>query len=90
MRFTFAFVALIAFSIPAGAGQAEAQTCAAGLDANSQLIFNATLPQVGPGADLKGALTTATKALVKSGQIKRGDAKPAAMAASECLKLAMK
>ena len=89
MRLTLASVALIAFSIPAVAGQAEAVNCASGLDANGQMIFNAALPQVVPGADLKGVLTTATKSLVKSGQIQRGDAKPAAMAASECLKLAM-
>ena len=55
-----------------------------------QLIFNTALPQVAPGADLKGVVTDATKSLVKSGQISRGDARPAAMAAGECLKLAMK
>ena len=89
MRIMIAFAALALASAPAVAGQAEAQSCAAGLDANAQLIFNAALPQVAPGADLKGVVTDTTKSLVKGGQIKRGDAKPAAMAAGECLKLAM-
>jgi azurin len=90
MRVIIIAAALVAFTLPSVAGQAEAESCASGLDANGQMIFNAALPQVAPGADLKGVLTTTTKSLVKSGQIKRGDAKTAAMAASECLKLAMK
>jgi len=89
MRFVFALGLLAVTAVPAFAGQAEAQSCAAGLDANSQLIFNTALPQVAPGADLKGVVTAVTKSLVKGGQIARGDAKPAAMAAGECLKLAM-
>jgi hypothetical protein len=89
MRFALAVAAVFAFTIPSVAGQSEAQSCASGLDASGQMIFNAVLPQVSPGADLKGVLTATTKSLVKSGQIGRGDAKPAAMAAGECLKLAM-
>ena len=89
MRIMIALGALFLAAAPAVAGQAEAQNCAAGLDANAQLIFNSALPQVGPGADLKGVVTATTKSLVKGGQIARGDAKPAAMAAGECLKLAM-
>lgn len=89
MRFTIVAAALIALTLPSVAGLPEAKSCASGLDTNGQIIFNAALPQVAPGADLKGVLTTTTKSLVKSGEIKRGDAKPAAMAASECLKLAM-
>ncbi len=83
-------VALLALSAaPAFAGQAEAQSCAAGLDANGQAIFTNALPQVGPSADLRAVVTATTKALVKSGQISMSDARPAAMAAGECLKLAM-
>ena len=90
MRLTAAALCLFALSAaPALAGQAEAQSCATGLDANGQLIFSTALPQVAPGADLKGIVTDVTKSLVKGGQIKRGDAKPSAMAAGECLKLAM-
>ena len=53
MRLTIALGLLALSAAPALAGQAEAQSCAAGLDPNAALIFNATLPQVGPGADLK-------------------------------------
>ncbi len=90
MRLLIALGLLVVSAAPAIAGTVEAQSCAGGLDANGQLIFNTALPQVAPGADLKGVVTEATKSLVKSGQISRGDARPAAMAAGECLKLAMK
>lgn len=89
MRFTAAIILLSLTAAPVLAGQSEAQSCAAGLDANGQLIFNAVLPQVTPSVDLKGAVTAATKSLVSAGQITRSDARPAAMAAGECLKLAM-
>ena len=89
MRILTAVCLLALSAAPAFAGQAEAQSCAAGLDANSQVIFNAVLPQVTPSIDLKGAVTTATKAMVESGQLSMSKARPAAMAAGECLKLAM-
>lgn len=89
MRLTIALGLLALSAAPALAGQAEAQSCAAGLDPNATLIFNAALPQVAPGADLKGVVTDATKSLVKAGQVSRGNARPAAEAAGACLKLAM-
>jgi hypothetical protein len=89
MRFTIALSLLALSAAPALAGQAEAQSCAAGLDANAKLIFNAALPQVAPGADLRGVVTDTTKSLVKAGQVPRGEARPAAEAAGQCLKLAM-
>lgn len=88
MRILTAFALLAISAAPAFAGAAEAQSCAASLDANSQLIFNAALPQVSPSADLRAVVTTATKSLVSSGQIPMSAAKPAAMAAGQCLKLA--
>lgn len=90
MRILTAVCLLALSAAPAFAGQAEAQSCAAGLDANGQMIFNAALPQVNPSADLKGVVTSTTKSLVMSGQLSRSVARPAAMAAGECLKLAMK
>lgn len=89
MRFIIALGLLAMSAVSALAGQAEAQSCASGLDANGQLIFTTALPQVAPGADLKGIVTGTAKSLVKSGQIKRGDARPSAEAAGACLKLAM-
>lgn len=89
MRILTALCLLALSAAPAFAGQAEAQSCANGLDANGQMIFNAVLPQVTPGVDLKGVVTAATKSMVESGQLARGDARPAATAAGQCLKLAM-
>lgn len=89
MRLTIALGLLALSAAPALAGQAEAKSCAAGLDANGAQIFNAALPQVAPGADLKGVVTDVTKSLVMSGKVPRAEARPAAVAAGECLKLAM-
>jgi azurin len=89
MRILTAVCLLALSAAPAFAGQAEAQSCASSLDANGQAIFNAVLPQVTPTVDLKAAVTTATKAMVESGQLTMSKARPAAMAAGECLKLAM-
>lgn len=89
MRITAALTLLAISAAPAFAGTAEATSCAAGLDTNSQAIFNAALPQVNPSADLKAVVTTVTKSLVSSGQLKMSAARPAAMAAGNCLKLAM-
>ena len=89
MRIITALALLALSTAPAFAGSAEATSCASGLDTNGQAIFNAALPQVAPGADLKAVVTTATKALVESGQVPMSAARPAAMAAGKCLKLAM-
>ena len=90
MRILTAIAILAISAAPAFAGAAEATSCAAGLDANSQAIFNAALPQVTPSANLKTVVTTVTKSLVSSGQVPMSAARPAAMAAGKCLKLAMK
>ena len=89
MRITTALVLLAISAAPAFAGTAEATSCASGLDANGQAIFNTALPQVNPSADLKAIVTAVTKSLVSSGQVPMSSARPAAMAAGKCLKLAM-
>lgn len=89
MRIITALALLALSTAPALAGAAEAKSCAASLDANGQTIFNAALPQATPGADLKAVVTTTTKSLVSSGQVPMSAARPAAMAAGQCLKLAM-
>ncbi len=89
MRIITALTLLALSAAPAVAGTAEAKSCAANLDANGQTIFNSALPQVTPSADLRAVVTATTKSLVKSGQVSMSDAKPAAMAAGQCLKLAM-
>lgn len=89
MRIITAIALLALSAAPAFAGAAEATSCASGLDTNGQAIFNAAMPQVTPGVDLKAVVTTATKSLVESGQVPMSAARPAAMAAGKCLKLAM-
>ncbi|MEI6201788.1 hypothetical protein [Aestuariivirga sp.] len=89
MRIITALALLALSAAPAFAGAAEAKSCAASLDANGQLIFNSALPQVSPTADLRAVVTATTKSLVTSGQVPRSAAKPAAMAAGQCLKMAM-
>jgi azurin len=88
MRVALVAAVVCLCAIPAAASQADAKSCAAGLDANSQLIFNTVLPSVTPSIDLRTAVTDATKSLVMSGKLPRAEARPAAMAAGECLKLA--
>ena len=90
MRIITALTVLALSAAPAFAGAAEATSCAGSLDTNGQAIFNAALPQVTPSVDLKAVVTTVTKSLVSSGQVPMSAARPAAMAAGQCLKLAMK
>ena len=89
MRIITALTVLALSAAPAFAGAAEATSCAGSLDANGKAIFNAALPQVNPSVDLKAVVTTVTKSLVSSGQVPMSAARPAAMAAGQCLKLAM-
>lgn len=83
---------LIAFTMTAGAAAHantdDAKACAAKLDAAAQLVFNETLVDLAPNWDIKAALTTRTKALVQAGTLDRSIARPAAVAAMDCLALA--
>ena len=76
MRVTTALCLLALGAAPAFAGQAEATSCAAGLDAHAKLIFDTALPQVSTGADLKAVVTDTTKTLVKAGLLPRSEARP--------------
>jgi len=73
---------------PAWADAAAAQKCATTLPKDGRAIFQATLPQVQPGTDLREVVTASTRTLVQSGQIDRGTARDSAMAAAQCLRLA--
>lgn len=85
----FAAVLFIFSCISANAGEPEAQACGSQLDANAKLIFDDTLASVEPGVDLKSVVTAHTKALVMVGKLPRSEAKPAAKAAGDCLKLVL-
>jgi hypothetical protein len=85
---TTLLVAMAVSAGPAWADAAAAQKCAATLPKDGQAIFQATLPQVRPGTDLRQVVTVSTRALVESGRIDRGGARQSAVAAAQCLRLA--
>jgi hypothetical protein len=72
----------------ARADEAAANSCAAALPKDAKAIFDATLPQVGPGVDLRGLVTTNTRSLAMAGTIDRGSARQSAVAAAQCLERA--
>ncbi len=72
----------------AHADAGAAQACAAKLPKDAQIIFAATLPQLGPGTDLRDVVTTTTRGLVEDSKIDRATARPSAVSAADCLRLA--
>jgi hypothetical protein len=91
MRLTI-LVAILTLAVLAGYGARAdgpaAQACAAKLPKDAQAIFGATLPQLAPGTDLRDVVTATTRQLVMDGKIDRGNARPSAMSAAKCLRLA--
>ena len=67
-----------------------ANACATKLSPDAKTIFDATLPQVVPGANLRSLLTASTRKLAYAGAIDVGSARASATAASQCLRLATK
>lgn len=78
----------LAFASVAHADATSAKACGAKLPKEAQVIFNQTLPQIAPGADVKGVLTNTTRSLAMNGTINRGTARASAQAAYKCLTLA--
>jgi len=77
---------LVAGIAPAArADTAAANACAATLSPDAKAIFERTLPQFTPGADLRALLTTNTRSLAMSGSISMGSARESATAAAACL-----
>ncbi len=72
----------------ARADTAKATACAAKLTPDAKLIFDKTLPQVTPTADLRSLLTTNTRSLAMAGTISRANARTSATAAAQCLQQA--
>jgi hypothetical protein len=85
-------VALLLVTVLAGhdarADGAAAQACAAKLPKDAQAIFGAALPKLAPGTDLRDMVTATTRQLVMDGKIDRDNARPSAMSAAKCLRLA--
>ena|SRR5215469_8570750 len=79
----------IAFAPTAARADTEsANACATKLSPDAKSIFDATLPHVRPGADMRSLLTTSTRRLAFSGAIDLGSARASATAAAQCLRLA--
>jgi hypothetical protein len=78
-------IAAAALSVQAHADTKSAATCAASLNKDAQLIYQATAPKVTPATNLQDEVRSTTMGLVMGGQIDRANAKPAAQAAGQCL-----
>ena len=76
---------MLLLPVPALAGQAEAETCAASLSAPAHQIYEAAAPYVTPTSDLHDVVYQQTRKLVTSGQISRQTARADAQSAGLCL-----
>ena len=86
-----AWLAGLVFLAACGIAHADADTaqaCAAKLPKDAQTIFAATLPQLGPGTDLRDVVTTTTRGLAEDNKIDRATARPSAVSPANCLRLA--
>jgi hypothetical protein len=72
----------------ARADSAAANACAAQLPKDARTIFDTTLPQLTPNADLRSLVIASTRKLAMAGTIDRSDARDSATAAAKCLQLA--
>ncbi len=72
---------------PAVALSPKAQECVTKLDPAGRMIFDASLSKMAPGKELRDVVKETTKALVKSGEVKRDAAKESAKAAGKCLRI---
>jgi len=78
---------LVVSAHEARADAAAATSCAAGLAPEARKIFDATLPEVKPGVDLRTVVTARTRSLALSGAINRATARDSAAQAAPCLRL---
>ena len=86
MRFMLpGLMALLFFPTAARADRAAADACAATLNSESKIIYEAMLPVAGSGQDMRQAMTSTTTQLAISGKIQRATARDSAQAAGACL-----
>ena len=91
VRFAAVLSLLLTFAVAVPASSADtaaANACAAKLPKDAKAIFDKTLPQIGPGADVRSLVTANTRSLAFSGTIDRGNARQSAVAAGQCLQQA--
>jgi hypothetical protein len=72
--------------LPAFADAASADACATTLSPPSQMIYQATAPDIHKGVNIKDVVTSHTRQLVMDGKLELSIARPSAMAAATCLK----
>jgi hypothetical protein len=73
---------------PAVAADAAAvDACVAALSPDAKLIFDKAKPSVPPKGEIRELVRDTTRGMVIAGQIGRDGARPAAMAAGNCLKM---
>ena len=88
MKFTVIAAALLLTAVSAGtasADQAAADGCAAGLSGDAKTIYDAALPGVSGGGDVRTVVTDTTRSMVEAGTIGKSSAKSNAQAAGACL-----
>jgi hypothetical protein len=78
----------VAAATEARADTAAATSCATGLPKDARAIFDATLPQLAPGGDLRAMVTANTRSLALAGKIEPDTARDSAKAAAVCLERA--
>jgi hypothetical protein len=78
----------VAAATGAHADTSAATSCATALPKDARAIFDATLPQLAPGGDLRATVTANTRSLAMAGTIERDTARDSAKAAAVCLKRA--
>jgi hypothetical protein len=94
---TFAALALVAGLVPSLAvagdqrlANAEADACAKGLPAESKLIYDATVQNMGGGGKIRDIVAAQTRSLVMSGKVARSTARSSAETAGKCLEILAK
>ncbi len=84
MKPTISTLLLLMLVAPACADQKAADACAQNLPKNSGAIYAQAQAQ---GGDLRDAVKSVARAMVMAGTLSRAEARPAAEAAGQCLKL---
>jgi hypothetical protein len=81
-------VACLAVPFGAHADKMRANQCAAGLQPYARLVFDAVIARPQPELMLRSVIEARTRELVFTDRLMVGDARPAAEAASQCLRIA--
>jgi hypothetical protein len=87
-----AFAASAAVAMPARAeniqlANAQADACSKGLPAESKLIYDATVQNLGSAPTIREVVEKQTKSLVMSGKVGMGSARSSAMTAAKCIEI---